>query len=163
MRRTLTACGLAVVVLTGCSSSDKKPAAAPPSSTAPAGNPTTTVRPVDTSFTGVNSGPFCGLAKTYNDRFTNVGAASTPAQLRTVAQDGRTAINQALAAAPAELKPDVQILANAFGALFTDLEKVDFDASKLSVAAFTPIQAPEFQTATIRFQAYVKNVCGVAG
>jgi len=151
-----------MAVLAGCSGGDKKPAAAPTSAPAATG-PTTTARPVDTSFTGVNSGPFCGLAKTYNDRFTNVGAAATPAQLRTVAQDGRTAINQALTAAPAELKADVQVLADAFGSLFNELDKVNFDASKVSVAAFAPIQAPEFQTATIRFQAYVKNVCGVAG
>ena len=40
-----------------------------------AGATVTTVRPVDTSFTGQNSAQFCNLAKTYNDRFTSVGSA----------------------------------------------------------------------------------------
>jgi hypothetical protein len=151
------------VVLAACSGSNGKKLATPSSSTTPvATGPTTTIRPVDTSFTGQNSAQFCALAKTYNDRFGNVGTASTPAQLRTVTQDGRTAINQAAAAAPSEIKPDVQVLADAFGTLFTELDKVNFDPTKVSAAAFAPLQTPQFQTSTVRFQAYLKSVCGVS-
>ena len=165
LRFSMAACGVAMLVMSGCSSDGKEgasPTTSSPSST-PAPRPTTTVRSVDTSFSGQNSAQFCSLAKTYNDRFTSVGTASTPAQLRSATQDGRTAINQAVSAAPAEIKPDVQVLANAFAAMFTELERVNFDPSKVSVAALTPLQAPEFQAATIRFQAYVHGVCGLTG
>ena len=40
--------------------------------------------------------------------FTQIGANATPAQLRTVAREGQTAINQAVSAAPGEIKGDVQ-------------------------------------------------------
>jgi hypothetical protein len=153
---------LALVVLAGCSGSNGKKLAAPSTSTSQvATGPSTTIRPVDTSFSGQNSAQFCALAKTYNDRSGNVGTASTPAQLRAVTQDGQTAINQAAAAAPAEIKPDVQVLAAAFGTLFTELDKVNFDPTKVSAAAFAPLQTPEFQASTVRFQAYLKSVCGV--
>ncbi len=164
MRSTLVTCGLALVLLTGCSSGGgKDTASSTPTTAAPAATgPSTTVRPVDTSFTGQNSAQFCTLAKTYNERFSNVNAASSPAQLRTAAQEGRTAINQAASAAPAEIKPDVQVIATAFTALFTELEKANFDVSKMSPAALSSLQAPEFQASTTRFQAYLRTVCGIS-
>jgi len=160
LRRILAIGLLATAVLAGCSSSDKGETAAPSTTS---GAPTTTIRPVDTSFTGQNSAQFCTLAKTYNDKFANVGTASSPAQLRTLVQDGRTAVNAARDAAPPEIKADAQALANAFNMLFVELEKVNFDATKVPLAAFSALQAPEFQSATVRFQAYLKNVCGVTG
>jgi hypothetical protein len=160
IRSALAAAGVALALLAGCSGDDQ---ASPTSTSAPvATGPTTTIRPVDTSFTGQNSAQFCTLAKTYNDRFSNFSTASTPSQLRTVTQEGRTAITQAATAAPAEIKPDVQVIANAFTALFDELEKVNFDINKLSPTSLGSLQAPEFQASTTRFQAYLRSVCGIA-
>ena len=162
-RRGVVAWGLALALFAGCSSdSDEDSGRASPTPTSAPG-PSTTARPVDTSFTGQNSAQFCGLSKTYTDRFANVGPGSTPAQLRTATQEGRTAINQAAAAAPPEIKPDVQVIANVFTGLFTELERTNFDISKLSPASLGALQAPEFQSATTRFQAYLRTVCGVSG
>lgn len=154
-------CGLALAVTTACSSSSEKEAS--PSTSATSAGPTTTARPVDTSFTGQGSAQFCSLAKTYTDRFANVGAATTPAQLKTVVQDGRAAINDAAAAAPAEIKPDVQVIADAFGSLVNGLDKVNYDVTKVSAEAFAPLQAPQFQASSTRFQAYTTKVCGITG
>lgn len=128
-----------------------------------ASGPPTTLRPVDTSFTGQDSVQFCKLAKTFDTQFANLGAATTSAQLRQVVQDGRTALNLAATVAPAEIKADVQVLAAAFGSIFTELEKANFDTTKFSSAAFAAFQAPQFLTSTMRFQAYLHNVCGVTG
>jgi len=155
--RILAACGLALALLGGCTSDDRKLAAPPSTSVAP---PPTTVVSVNTSFTGANSAQFCALAKTYSDKFANVGTANTPAQLRTISQDARTAISQAAAAAPAEIKADAQVVSTAFVALFTELERANFDITKVSPAAFASVQTPEVATATTRFQAYLKTVCG---
>jgi hypothetical protein len=166
IRNTVAVCGLFVVILGGCSSGGGSKAASPTTvagATTTAAGPTTTVRPVNTSFSGQNSAQFCTLAKSYNDQSKNVSGASTPAQLRQVTQDGRTAITAAVAAAPAEIKPDVQVLSDAFNALFTELEKVNFDPTKISAAALAPLQAPQFQASTTRFQAYLRSVCGVTG
>lgn len=156
--RILAACGLALVVLAGCSNRDSKPSATPTT----AAGPTTTLRPVDTSFTGANSAQFCALAKTYIDRSSNLGTGATAAQLRVASQDARTAISQAAAIAPAEIKSDAQTVSNAFVTLFNELERANFDPAKVSPAALAPLQTPELSTATTRFQAYLRQVCGTA-
>jgi hypothetical protein len=152
-RPGLAACGLLLVALTACSSGSKS---ASSSSTAPA--PTTTLR-VDTSFTGQGSANFCNLAKSYNDQSKNVGSATTPAELRTVVRDGQAAISQAVSAAPAEIKGDVQTIAAGFGDIADAFDKAGYDATKVSPNSLQKLQTPEFQTATIRFQAYLRNVC----
>ena len=162
--KVLAACGIALLVLTGCSGGDDDKSAAP--TTAPSGaantGPTTTVRPVDTSFTGQNSTQFCALARTYNERFTSVSGNSTPAQLRTLSREGQTAISQAVSAAPAEIKKDVEVIANTFNVFLAELEKVNFEAARLSPNALQALSAPEFQQATLRFQSYSRTVCGVS-
>jgi hypothetical protein len=155
--RLLALCGLALALLAGCTSDDKK--LATPASTSVAPLPTTVV-PVNTSFTGQGSAQFCALAKTYSDKFANVGTANTPAQLRSISQDASTAISQAAAAAPAEIKADAQVVSNAFVALFAELQRANFDITKVSPTAFTSLQTPEVSTATTRFQAYLRTVCG---
>ena len=163
IRSTLVACGLALLVLTGCSSGDDDEDAAPAASTAPAG-PTTTLRAVDTTFTGQGSGEFCTLARTYTERFANVGnpGSSSPAQLRTLANEGRTAITQAANVAPPEIKADLQLIATTFTNLLAELEKANFDATKVAPTAFAPLQTPEFGRASQRFQAYSRDVCKIS-
>jgi hypothetical protein len=160
--KKLAAGALALVILTGCSGGDDDDAAP---TTAPAagasGGSSTTVRPVDTSFTGQNSAQFCALAKTYNERFTGVGSNPTPAQLRTLAREGQTAINQAVTAAPGEIKRDVEVIATTFGGLISELEKVNYEAARMPPAAFNSLSAPDFTASTTRFQAYIRTVCGV--
>jgi len=147
-----------VLALTSCSGGGDDDEASP--TTVPAAGPTTTVS-VPTSFTGQDSTQFCTLARTYNERFTNVGANPTPAQLRTATREGQTAITQALNAAPAEIKGDVQRLANAFNGFLTELEKVNFEASRLPPTALAQLSTPEFQASTTRFQAYTRTVCKI--
>lgn len=150
IRTTLAICGLAAALLASCSSGGDKKEASP-----------TTVRPVDSGFTGQNSAEFCALAKTYKDRSNDVSPGSSPAELRTAAEDGLTAINEVVSAAPAEIKPDVKVVAGALGAVVTELQKVGFDTTKAPPAAFAPLQAPEFQASASRFQTYITQVCGI--
>lgn len=165
-RRGLVAGAVVLVVLAGCSGGGGGKSGAPstsgPGGTA-ANGPTTTARPVDTSFTGQGSAEFCTLARTYNDRFTKVSANPSAAELRTLAREGQTAISQAAAAAPPEIRPDVAVISAAFTALLAELEKVNFEAAKLPVSALSLLQAPEFARSTTRFQAYTRTVCGVTG
>ncbi|MGI8807138.1 MAG: hypothetical protein ACR2KK_04745 [Acidimicrobiales bacterium] len=151
---------MAMVVLTSCNGGDDK-AGSGASRTTEAPGASTTMRPVDTSFTGQNNAQFCALAKTYSERSSGVTRATTPDQLRAGVQESRNAIDQVAAAAPAEIKSDVQTLVNAFGTMFTELEKANFDPTKVSLTAFAPLQAPEFAQSTTRFQAYLRNVCGI--
>jgi len=155
----LGVCAFVVLALAGCSGGGGDDKASP--TTVPAAGAPTTAVPVPTSFTGQDSTQFCTLARTYNERFTNVGPNPTREQLRTATREGQTAITQALNAAPAEIKGDVQLLANAFDGFLTELEKVNFEASRLPPTALAQLSAPEFQASTTRFQAYTRSVCKV--
>ena len=159
----LAACAVALVVMTGCSGGDDDKDSASNTTTPAAAGPTTTALTTNTSFTGQNSAQFCTLAKTYTERFGKVGATPTAAELRTLAREGQTAITQAVNAAPAEIKRDVEVISTAFNTLVSELEKVNYDAPRLPPAAFSSLSAPEFTQATTRFNAYVRNVCGVTG
>ncbi len=128
--------------------------------TAPANAPSTTVV-VTPTFTGQDSAQYCALAKTYADRFSSVGANPTPAALRAATREGQTAIAQAVNVAPAEIKADIQFLANTFNGLQAELERVNFDVSRLPPTALSQLSTPQFQAATTRFQAYTRTVCGV--
>ena len=153
---------VALLVMAGCSGGDDDSASdttAPPAS---ASTPTT-VRPVDTSFTGQNSAQFCTLARTYNERFSKVSANPTAAELRTLTREGQTAITQAVNAAPAEIKKDVEVISTGFNGLLAELEKVNFDVARLPPTALNALSAPEFSQSTTRFQSYLRSVCGVTG
>lgn len=163
IRSTLAACGLALLVLTSCSSGDDDKEAAPAASTTAPAGPTTTLPAVTPTFTGQGSAEFCGLARTYTDRFASVGSptASSPAQLRTLANEGKTAITQAANTAPPEIKADVQLISTTFTGLLAELEKVNYDFTKVTAAVFAPLQTPEFGRASQRFQAYSRDVCKI--
>jgi hypothetical protein len=158
-RISLLACGLALALLTACSGggddNDAAPTTVAPAATAAPGATTTP------TFTGQNSSQFCGLARTYNERFTSVGPNATPAQLRTVAREGQTAITEAVRTAPAEIKPDIEVLARTFTTLLAELEKVNFEITRLPPTALQALSAPDFQASTQRFQAYLRDVCKV--
>jgi hypothetical protein len=166
VQSTLVACGLALLVLTGCSGDgggDRD--AAPASSTAPAGPTTAAPAPAPSpTFTGQGSAEFCALARTYTERSATVGSPSamTPSQLRSLANEGRTAITQAARTAPPEIKADVELISNTFTALLTELEKVNYDFAKITPVAFAPLQTPEFGRASQRFQAYTRDVCKIS-
>jgi hypothetical protein len=153
--------GVAVVALASCSGDGDTAAPATTAPTTAAPRPSTTLRPVEPSFTGQNNAQFCATARTYNERSGSVSRATTPDQLRAGVRESRDAINQIAAAAPAEIKADAQTLANGFGVLFTELEKANFDPTRVALTAFAPMQAAEFVQSTTRFQAYMRTVCGI--
>ena len=159
--RRLLVGGVALVALASCSGDGDTAAPATTAPTTSAPGPSTTLRPVAPSFTGQNNPQICALARTYNERSGNVSRATTPDQLRAGVVEARDAINQIATAAPAEIKADAQTLASGFGVLFTELEKANFDPTRVSLTAFAPMQAAEFAQSTTRFQAYMRTVCGI--
>jgi hypothetical protein len=157
----LAVCAVALSILVGCSARTSDPAA---ESAAPAGAaaPPPTSTPPDPHFTGANSERFCALARTYDDSFAGIGSSPTSAQLRTVATEGQRSIDEALNAAPGEIRDDVQLVARTFGAFLGDLQKVEFEVAKLPTNAVSRFTAPDFQAATKRFDAYIRTVCGAS-
>lgn len=143
---------VAVLVLAGCGGDDSDESA-----------PTTvadTAASTAPTFTGSGSGEFCQLVNTYRERFTGINQASaTPAQLRQLATEAGSAIQQAVATAPPEIKADVTVVAAAANDYLAKLRQAGYDLSKLPPDASARFQAPDVAAAAQRFTAYDQSVC----
>ncbi len=108
-----------------------------------------------------DSEKFCGLIRTYSDRFAGVSQpGSTPAQIKTFAQDVESALQSALAVAPAEIKSDTTVVAGAANRYLAQLKSVDYDLAKLPPEAANGFQATDVVAAAGRLQNYSHDVCG---
>ena len=145
----------AVLGLAGCGGGGSDDDAAPASSTIPP--PTTALVGNDQIGT-----PFCQLARTYTEKFSGLLiAANDPVKLRAATTDAESAIRQAQATAPAEIKADVTVVATAAKDALTALQKNNFDLSR-TPEALTRLQEPAFQTSFASLNRYSRAHCGVA-
>jgi hypothetical protein len=155
MRRLAVSLGLvAVLGLTGCGGGGDDDDAAP----AP-----TTVVPATTPLIGNDQAgtPFCGLARTYTEKFsTLLSVANDPVKLRAATTDAESAIRQAQAQAPAEIKSDVTAVATTAAQVLAALQKNNFDLSR--TAEVSKLQEPAFQTSLASLNRYARAHCGVA-
>lgn len=160
MRRALVTAVLLALVLAGCGgdSDEAEPAGG---TTTTAAVDTATPGSVDTNFTGRGSERFCGLARSYRDRFDKLGAAD-PTQLRTLSTEAEKALKETQDAAPPEIRGDVQVVTAASLAFFQQLAKVNYDLTKMPPDAVSGLQRPEVQASSQRMIAYTEKVCGIS-
>ena len=145
---------VATVALVACGGSDEKAA------TTTTISPLTTTHSIDTNFTGAGSGEFCDLAKTLNTDINSAAGGST-AQLKVDLEKADGAIHKAVDVAPAEIKPDVKIIADGFTTVVTAIAGVNYDLTKVPPEALATFQTPEFSNSAARLQAYMTDVCKV--
>ncbi len=151
---TLLVVGIvAVVALAACGGSDKK-------ATTTTISPLTTTKSIDTNFTGAGSAEFCDLAKTLNTDISGATGGST-AQLKADLEKADAAIHRAVDIAPAEIKPDVKVIADSFTTAVTAIAGANYDLTKVPPAALATFQTPEFSNSAARLQAYMTDVCKV--
>jgi len=150
------ACLVLVLAMAGCSDSDDD---AGGTTNTTSGATATTVRPVDTSFTGQNSGEFCQLITTFTAGSQNLSPSATPADLEASLSEALTAIDKAVSVAPAEIKGDVSAIAGAFQTVVDELAAAGYDISKVNSSVLQALQSPGFLDAVTRLQAYLTNVC----
>ncbi len=125
--------------------------------------PTTAAGASSTSG-GEDGGQFCDLIKSYSDRLANLGQASAnPDQLREFAEDVSSAIKGAVDAAPADIKPDVTVVAGAAENYLAALKEAGYDLAKVPPEAAQIFQAPDVAPAATRLQAYGQSACGIRG
>jgi len=170
MRRVrIVAAAAAVMAATasmaGCGGGSAKPAATATTVAAEGATLTTMAGATTAStFTGKGSAEFCGLAKTYQDRITGLATRlSDPTQLKPFLDELSKAVKQAVDVAPAEIKADVKVLADAATSYVDAFAKAGYDYTKLSPDAPQKLATPEVQAAAARLSAYSKNVCGSTG
>ena len=148
---------VAVVVLVGfagCGGDDSDDNASPTTAAgAPAPGPS-----------NPDASEFCDLIATYSDRLAVLGQPSaTPERIRAVAEDGATAIQQAVAAAPADIKGDVTVVAGAAEDYLAALQNAGYDLSKLPPDAAGVFSAPDVSASASNLQVYAQNTCGLRG
>ena len=155
MRRLVVTLGLAAALaLTACGGGgDDDDAALAPTTAAPS---TTALIGNDQAGT-----PFCGLARTYTEKFnTLITVINDPAKLRAATTDAETAIRQAQAQAPAEIRSDVTTVATTASQVLAGLQKNNFDVGRTS--EISKLQEPAFQASLGKLNTYARAHCGVA-
>lgn len=150
------ACLVAVLALAGCSGSDDDESGATTSTP-------TTVRPVNTSFTGQDSAEFCQYVNTFTTGSQAISPSASPAALQASITEAQTAIDKAVSVAPGEIKGDVEIVATTFKQVTDAVTAAGFDITRMNVEAVAPLQSDAFLDSVTRMQAYLANICGSGG
>lgn len=114
---------------------------------------------VDTTFTGRGSEEYCKLSSSYKQAADQLTPTSD-AQVRQLVQDAARDMKAAVAVAPAEIKSDVQTVANSFDALVNGLVSVNFDYTRLPPELIASFMSEELRRASTRVAAYARDVCG---
>jgi len=149
-------CAAALILLAACGGSSGSNASSKSTSTLAS----------NSTVKATKGGDFCRkVASTYNEAAAlSKNLTGTPDNIRqnldTALKDGQATIDDA----PAEIKPDLQIIQDAVKSFTDALAKVDYDASRLGtdiVGAVSSFNTPQFQQATARSQTYVAEKCGI--
>ncbi len=160
MRRTLATVALLSILLAGCGGGSDDADTAGATTTTTVATNSATPGSIDTNFSGEGSERFCGLVRTFQerrDRLSNTDLTN----LKPLIGEAQRALGELVAAAPAEIKGDAQVVSTAFTRFVQVLERVNYDATKLSPEALADLQRPEVQASTQRLEAYAQKVCGV--
>ena len=155
MRRSLVTVGLvAALGLAACGGGGDDDEAATPTTTVPA----TTVA-VGNDRAGT---PFCQLARTYTEKSaTLLTVANDPPKLRAATTDAESAIRQAQATAPPEIKADVTVVAGTASQVLAALQRNNFDLSR-TPEVVGKLTDPKFQASLGNLNRYARAHCGVA-
>ncbi len=136
------------------------------SSSSNAGSKSTSTLASNSTVKATKGGDFCKqVASTYNEAAALsknlTGTADNIRQnLETALKDGQATIDEA----PAEIKPDLQVIQDAVKSFTDALARVDYDASRLGtdiLGAVSSFNTPQFQQATAHSQTYVADKCGI--
>lgn len=155
--RAVSAAGLVAVLLFAGCSDDKDDAAS--TSTSTGVGTATTVRPVDTSFTGQGSGDFCRLITTFTAEQEKVSPTASAAELEAAFEESLTSINQAAEVAPAEIKGDVVAVAESIKAVEQAMSDAGYDVNKVDASALASLQSGTFLNSVTRLGSYLTTVC----
>jgi hypothetical protein len=114
-----------------------------------------------TSVKATGGGEFCkNLAAAINSNALTSGG-TTPADLKKSIQASEAVGLKALLKAPSAIKADVKVLIDASTQLFSALEKVNYDFTKITPADEAVFSSPAVTAAEKRVDVFVKADCGI--
>jgi hypothetical protein len=161
MPRLLTVLVAGALLLVGCGGGSEDAATTTPTTTTAGGGATTTApagtAPTTTAgATGTRPAEFCA---SNIDDFEGFNPADQNS-LRQLFVEAERNLDRAAAAAPAEIRPDVQVMVDAYRPFVRALIAADFDFSRVDQSAFAPLTSPQVQASAERVGAYYERVCG---
>ncbi|MBI4729496.1 MAG: hypothetical protein HY775_08365 [Acidobacteria bacterium] len=115
-----------------------------------------------TTVAGGSKGKYCDLARTIDQKLgkSDPSQMATPEKMRAFFEEADRAIGAAVAAAPSEIKADIQTLAAAFRKVVDALRKANWDLMKVA-ADMASLSSPEIEAASKRVEKYGQDVCGI--
>lgn len=163
MLRRVVGAVLVLGALAGCGSSTA-PRAQPPATTvdvsATTNPPLNVTGRTSVPDAGAASTAFCNQIRAFADQVLKLTAAiGNAANLRTVLAAIVSALDQAAAVAPADIKADMTTLAHAYADIVAGLDKVGYDFSKLPSSVQGELASPAVQAASTHLSTYSGNVC----
>ena len=123
---------------------------------------------VTTATTVAGGGPvtdYCGLARLYAKAFERFGQGGTALDVRSYYRDATQAMAQAQKVAPAEIKADLDVVADGLRQLVAGLDTIGYDFTKapsLPPALITRLMAKDFVDASSRVAAYSRDKCKIS-
>ncbi len=152
MRRSLVALALVCLVgVVGCGGGDEEEATPTPETVE---TTAVTAPPVPG-----REGRFCELLRSYNDKYNRTRNVTEPDQLRELLRTAKSDVREAQEVAPPEIKGDTEIVAQVFTEYVDELEKVDFETSRIPAHMVQRLVSPEFLAAAQRLEAYGRATC----
>jgi hypothetical protein len=105
---------------------------------------------------------YCGLSAKYAGLDKAFQPGADAASLRSTLETAKDALNEAVKAAPSEIKADVKVIADAYGPFIDAMAKANFDFTKINPQdpAFADIQKPEVAAAAERISEWGTAHCG---
>ena len=146
----LTACGGGSGDKTAATTTTPPTTAAAPTTTVPTGNDQAGTR-------------FCQLLKTYKERFDNLlPSVNDPVKLKAATADVDSAIRDLKDSAPAQVKPDVTIVAATVSQVVAALQKANYVFANTAPAEVAKLSDPNFQASVDKLTAYGQAHCGLS-
>ena len=108
---------------------------------------------------------YCGYARLYAKGFERFGQSGTSLEVRSFYRDATAAMQQAQRVSPAEIKADLDVVADTLKALVAGLEGIGYDFTKVSSLPPDLIQrlmSQEFVDASRKVASYSRDKCGIS-
>ena len=175
--RILVMVAIAALGATACGSSSKT-ADAPSGTTTPAGsNSSVTTTPVgsdsssgDTTTTASSSdkgggggGAFCDLLAKESNAFDaqDVLTSKSPQEIKAFYADVESKLDDTVSKAPDAVKGDLSTVNDAIKLLVGELDKVDYDFTKLTPDSLQGLSNPKFEAASQHITTYLTQTCHI--
>jgi hypothetical protein len=95
------------------------------------------------------------------DKVTNASLPPNPLDWKSVFQNVQKSLGDAASKAPAEIKPDLETISNAYSQLVAAVDNANGNLAQLGSTLSSTVASPRFKTAVTNLRNYMTNVCHI--